>query len=208
MGLALTNKDLNDENALANKLVTLAEIIVRKHFYSSKEDKDDLVSIGVLKAISMIKSGRFDAKKGNLCTFLYTGMRNDMHNYLYHLNKLSTVNLDLLSNKEGIEDDYFNERYDSERNLIEYSLVHLVCMEFSNVFGDNIESEILDKLNNSGFNVIGMCEEKETAHTYCCCNDILKDKYDENVRDDVINRIVGIIIWKDKIEKELEDKEN
>ena len=80
MALQLYEDDLNNEEVLSKKLITLAEIIVRKHFYASTADKDDLVSIGVLKAIRMIHSDNFRSDRGNLCTFFYTGMRTDIHN--------------------------------------------------------------------------------------------------------------------------------
>ena len=51
MALQLSEEDLVNEEVLASKLVTLAEIVVRKHFYASVSEKDDLVSIGVLKAL-------------------------------------------------------------------------------------------------------------------------------------------------------------
>ena len=59
MSLHLSEKDLENPDVLANKLITLAEIVVRKHFYSSSHEKEDLVSIGVLKALSMINDGNF-----------------------------------------------------------------------------------------------------------------------------------------------------
>ena len=59
MALQLYEDDLLNEEVLSTKLITLAEIIVRKHFYASREDKEDLVSIGVLKAVRMIHSDNF-----------------------------------------------------------------------------------------------------------------------------------------------------
>ena len=106
MALHLSEKDLGNPDVLAGKLITLAEIVVRKHFYSSINEKEDLVSIGVLKALNMINDGKFSKKKGNFATFIYTGMRNDMHNYLYHQNKFNLVDIDTMIDS-GSGDFYF-----------------------------------------------------------------------------------------------------
>ena len=66
MALQLSEEDLVNEEVLASKLVTLAEIVVRKHFYASVSEKDDLVSIGVLKSLSMIGDQKFVKLNGNL----------------------------------------------------------------------------------------------------------------------------------------------
>lgn len=200
MALRLDTIDLQDENKLAEKLITLSEIIVRKHFYASNEDKEDLVMIGVLKALKMIKSGNFDIKKGNLCTFLYTGMRNDMHNYLYHQNKFTTVDIDLVSNESGEEDIYFKD----ESCTIEYSLVHLECMHFYKQFGYMIDLDVVNELERQGFNVIGMSDKvKSLRKSIQGGSDLLKDKYGLLIKKDIIQRIIGLILWKKREEMEV-----
>lgn len=193
MGLMLTEKDLENEEILAKKLITLSEIVVRKHFYASANDKEDLVSIGVLKALKMIRSNNFENSKGNFATFLYTGMRNDMHNYLYHKNKFNLVGLSMLID-EGKEDNYFNTEY----SYIRYEIVHSVCMCFTCNFGDNIESEVLDKLESAGFIILYPDEimKRYRNEVKVCSSDILLDKYGKETKEDIIDRIIGIILWK------------
>lgn len=193
MGLMLTEKDLENEDILAKKLITLSEIVVRKHFYASANDKEDLVSIGVLKALKMIKSNNFENSKGNFATFLYTGMRNDMHNYLYHKNKFNLVGLSMLID-EGKEDNYFNTEY----SYIRYEIVHSVCMCFTCNFGDNIESEVLDRLESVGFIILYPDEimKRYRNEVKVCSSDILLDKYGKETKEDIIDRIIGIILWK------------
>lgn len=193
MALQLSEQDLHDENILANKLVTLAEIIVRKHFYASVNDSEDLVSIGVLKALSMINDNKFVSSKGNFASFLYTGMRNDMHNYLYHQNKFNTVDIDELAS--DIVDTSTLDNVEVSDYAIEYSLIHTVCMKFAPLFGDAIEQQVVDCIRDSGFDIIGM-RDFNMPHTFSYCNDVLKDSYSELVRDDIIGRLVGLILWK------------
>lgn len=193
MALQLSEQDLLDENILANKLVTLAEIIVRKHFYASSNDSEDLISIGVLKALSMIKDNKFVKSKGNFASFLYTGMRNDMHNYLYHQNKFNTVDIDELASE--IVDNTVLEDMSTSDYTIEYSLIHTVCMKFAPLYGDAIEQQVVNCIKESGFDIVGMMDSS-IPHTFSYCNDLLKDSYSEAIRDDVIGRLVGLIIWK------------
>ena len=182
MALQLYEDDLNNEEVLSEKLITLAEIIVRKHFYASTADKDDLVSIGVLKAIRMIHSDNFRSDKGNLCTFLYTGMRNDIHNYLYHKNKFETVDIDNTFDDGGKSDFYFEE----EVAKIDYSLVHLICMKFSKQFGNFIEDEIIKKLKYYGFTIDGFVDKE-------CSNKEVR--VDDSYKEDVVQRALGLLFW-------------
>ena len=145
MALHLSEKDLGNPDVLANKLITLAEIVVRKHFYSSSHEKEDLVSIGVLKALSMINDGNFSTKKGNFATFIYTGMRNDMHNYLYHQNKFNLVDIDTMI-ENGSGDFYFEK----ESCTIEYGIIHAVCMKFERSFGGFLEDKVISVLSENG----------------------------------------------------------
>ena len=193
MALSLTEKDLENPEVLGEKLITLSEIIVRKHFYASVNEKDDLVSIGVLKALTMISEGYWSKSKGGFCTFLYTGMRNDMHNYLYHQNKFYFVEQDSLV-EDGVDDLYFND----ELVGIDYSLIHTVCMRFSGMFGDAIEGKVIKRLIDNGYNVEGMLDDNAFGHTFSCCNYILRDDYGESVEEDIIGRLIGLILWKKK----------
>lgn len=193
MALQLTNKDLENRDELAKKLITLAEIVVRKHFYASINEKDDLVSIGVLKALNMIQDNKFTSLRGNLCTYLYTGMRNDMHNYLYHQNKFNTTDLSCMLDS-GSTDDYFEQ----EGYEIPYSVVHLVCMRFSRPFGEGVESDVVKRLTDVGFHVVGKAGNKQVQKRFVSRNDILLDCYGAEAKDDVINRIVGLVLWKKK----------
>lgn len=179
MALQLYEKDLENEEILSRKLITLAEIIVRKHFYASSEEKDDLVSIGVLKAIRMIHSDNFRRDKGNLCTFLYTGMRNDMHNYLYHRNKFDFVTLESVYGNDGVDDKYFNKEYIH----INYGIVRLICMKFEKKYGKALEDLVIQKLYSYGVLLDG------TSRNIKGISSINREL------EDISDRVIGLIFW-------------
>lgn len=189
MSLQLSEKDIENQDVLAEKLITLAEIVVRKHFYASLQDKEDLVSIGVLKALTMISKGKWDKGKGNFMTYIYTGMRNDMHNYLYHENKFDTTNLEALSDR-GQDDKYF----EPDEVYMSYSLIHSVCLNFIPSFGDEIERLVLVELEEMGYTIKGRLVSEESEYSYC--SDLVTDEYGKEAKEDIVSRIIGIILWK------------
>ena len=187
MEFQLTEEDLKDPDTLGKKLITLAEIIIRKHFYASWKDKDDLVSVGVLKALTLIHTGSWTKARGSFLNYIYSGMRNDMHNYLYHQNKFSFVDQESLKD-DGKDDIYFSD----DSCNIEYSLVHSVCLNFIKPFGSIIEIRVMQELVKLGFSIKGMGKEVNTdSHTLMCCTNILEEKYGKEVEEDMIGRIIG-----------------
>lgn len=187
--LNLTEEDINNPDVLGRKLMTLAEIVVRKHFYASSSDKEDLVSVGVCKGLSLIRKGQWTKGKGSFVNYIYSGMRNDIHNYLYHQNKFSYVDNESLP-ETGSDDSYFEE----EGCDIEYSLIHSVCMKFTDSFGEAVEDRVISEIKELGFSVKGM---KNSSHTLIRCNLIL-DNYGEEIESDIVGRLIGLILWKKK----------
>ena len=72
-------------------LYKLVEIVYNCHFSYASDYREDLYSVGLLKAIDFIKSGSYDPSRSSLKNVLYTGMRNEMKNYLHKLSKDSPV---------------------------------------------------------------------------------------------------------------------
>lgn len=188
--LQLTERDLQNPDELGEKLMQLAEIIIRKHFYASYKDKDDLVSEGVLKALTLIDEGKWDRSKGSFVSFIYTGMRNSIHNYLYHQNKFPLIDPESLRD-DGIEDLYFSDT----ECPISYGLVHSVCMKFFNAFGQGIEDSVIEKLKELGYTVQGRVQEPHYPRGY---SSIISERYDDVTEDDIVGRLIGIILWKKK----------
>lgn len=192
--LQLNEKDVQHPEVLGEKLMQLAEIIVRKHFYASYKDKDDLVSEGVLKALTMIDEGKWDRSKGSFLSFIYTGMRNSIHNYLYHQNKFPLVDPESLK-ETGIDDLYFSDT----ECPISYGLVHSVCMKFFNAFGQGIEDSVIRQLELLGYVIEGRVQESQYPRGY---SSIIHERYEDVTEADIVGRLIGIILWKKR------DKEN
>ena len=85
----------------------MIENIVQVVFYSyynyirDPELKADLFQIGYLKAYELLNNGNYDPTM-SFRNFIYTGVRNEMHNALYHINKMKTVDLEQLDKYDNI----------------------------------------------------------------------------------------------------------
>lgn len=79
---------MSSEDRYVERLTKLATIVLNKHFsYVPACVKEDLIQCAVIKAYQMTIQGNFNEKKGTWRNFLYTGMRNEMTNYLYRNSK-------------------------------------------------------------------------------------------------------------------------
>lgn len=192
MALDLSEKDLANPEVLGEKLFTLTEIIISRHYYaSSAQHFDDMRSIGVLKALEVIQEGHFDGKKGKFASFLYFHIRNELHNYLYHENKRDYVNLDVLVD-QGEDEVYFKD----ERVGISYGIIHSVCMNFAPMFGENIENLVIKKLEEMDFEIKG--RKAKPAPAFVFNYDIVKEEYGQAAEDEIVSRLIGLILWKRK----------
>lgn len=81
-GLSVLSQDNCEE------LRKLCEIVLNNHYaYVAYCDREDLVAEGMLKCIELLRKGTFDPNRASLKNFLYTGIRNEMGNYLYRHKK-------------------------------------------------------------------------------------------------------------------------
>jgi hypothetical protein len=178
MSFSISKHDILNVNSneLGLKLQDLAGIVFRKHFYASLNEKVDLMSVGVLKALSLIDSGNWKEDKGSVLNYLYTGMRNEMHNYIYHQNK------DIKTDEvlRGITTDSY---FDELGLIINISVIDEVCKFFNSVYG-NISGGIARELEGRGFRVVGLNRDKNKENT--CLN------------EDFLDRICGAVIWKNR----------
>ncbi len=137
---------LSDDLLLYQKLCDLSSIIITRHFYANIKEKEDLVSVGVTKALTMLNDGYWDASKGKLMSFLYTGMRNEMHNYLYRISR------------EVLYDEYYEESYldgsldEPDILALDFKYVDEVCLFFS-AYGD-LRDYVIMNLEENGFKVV------------------------------------------------------
>ena len=132
----------NSVESMINNIVT---VVFRIHFYyvTDYDLEMDLKQEGYLKAYSLLAEGNYDPSK-NLRTFIYTGVRNAMTNYMYHTKKESHDDLDLVSSqswqsyKDITADDYWNGKLyykDDETDKFNVQLVREVCNKYI-MFGD------------------------------------------------------------------------
>lgn len=154
-GLFAYNKffDENDKLRITKEgyedILDLADIIIAKHFYiNSALEKEDLKSIGVLKALEALNNGIFDKSKGSIKNYCYTGMRNEMKNYLYRMSKLVAVSDDALTTNTGELVDISNQ-FDS-------GLIKIKQEDIRKFLGRVPEEEyfVIDALKRMGFNVV------------------------------------------------------
>lgn len=76
----------------------LADIVIAKHFYLNSEiEQQDLKSIGILKVLEMLQKGDFDPSRSSLKNYCYSGMRNEMKNYLYRNERMFPVDDEILA---------------------------------------------------------------------------------------------------------------
>lgn len=148
----------NSVEAMISNIVT---VVLRIHFYyvTNYDLIEDLKQEGYLKAYELLAEGNYDPNR-NLRTFIYTGVRNAMTNYMYHNKKEAHDTLDLISsptwqNYEGVaqnsywknkiycENDDYVHSYD-----IDLSIVYEICNKYS-MFGDYLDIT-LKELKNMG----------------------------------------------------------
>lgn len=148
----------NSVEAMIQNIVT---VVFRIHFYyvTDYDLEQDLKQEGYLKAYELLAEGNYDPNK-NLRTFIYTGVRNAMTNYMYHAKKEMHTDLDTIStqswqkyelvtsdgywkNKVYIENDDVINDYD-----IDLTIVYEICNKYS-MFGDYLNI-ILKELKTLG----------------------------------------------------------
>ena len=78
----MTDSNSASVEAMIKNVVT---VVFRIHFYyvTNYDLEQDLKQEGYLKAYELLAQGNYDPNK-NLRTFIYTGVRNAMTNYMYH----------------------------------------------------------------------------------------------------------------------------
>jgi hypothetical protein len=187
---SLTKKDLEDRDMLSLKLMDLASIVQRKHYYASTNERDDLISVGVLKALTLIANGAFAESKGSLLNYIYSGMRNEMHNYLYHLNKVSLLDEgeedSLAEEFEGYEEAYHTVGDSCFR--IDFSIVANICDQFAHI--GHMHQPVATELEVRGFMITN---RKNTIMVKDC----LKE---ESFYADFLDRLCCAAVWKKKEE--------
>lgn len=83
----LTFDKLNDPEAYDQVCSLIRAVIVRHFSYLPASEKEDAFSEGLLKVVLLLKDGKFDPARSSMKNYLYTGIRNEITNYLYRKRK-------------------------------------------------------------------------------------------------------------------------
>mgnify|MGYP000123086070 CR=1 FL=1 len=162
-----------DENVI-DELQQLSQIVANNHFaYVGYHDREDLLLEGQAKGLELIKSCRFDPDYGApLKNFVYTGMRNEMTNYLYRKKR-----------EYPVEEFYGDQNKSAEMSLEEYKLdyrvIEGIINKYKKRYGD-YSGIVVDSLREMGFDV--QVDKKL----------IELEDYDKNLK----RRLVIICIWR------------
>ena len=176
----LLYKDVYDENGepefseqVIDELQQLSQIVCSNHFgYVSYHDREDLIMEGQRKGIELIQSCRFDPSYGSqLKNFVYTGMRNEMTNYLYSKKREYPVEEFYGDQKES--EDIVLDNYE-----VDYCDLKCIIDKFKTRYGD-ISGWVVDELEDMGFTIVGDYNKKY-----------------ERKMSDLIEKVVVICVWK------------
>lgn len=187
------------DNSVDALIRNITEVVLRTHFYyvMDYDLQKDLMQEGYLKAYELLSSGNYDPYR-NLRTFIYTGVRNAMTNYMYHNNKESHTSIEVVNDsswqnyKKVINDDYYENRifyYDSDRidnYIITYEDIKLVCDKYS-TFSD-YTNDVINYLVK-----IGIYEGK--------VNDIQEGKKNEFILEAIKGEILWNLFLKNKLKE-------
>lgn len=122
---------MEEQTTLYDMIENVVQVVFYTHYNYIKdiELKKDLFQIGYLKAYELLNNGNYDPTM-SFRNFIYTGVRNEMHNALYHHNKMQTVDLEQLDKYDNIIGYHDTGEYN-----IELDLVKDICNRF-NRYGD------------------------------------------------------------------------
>ena len=68
-------------------------------------------------------------------------------------------------------------------------------LDFEKSFGGGIEYKVIEEIKKLGFAIKGMDKKVQSLRVF---NPDVSEKYGSGVQDDIIGRLVGIILWKRK----------
>ena len=79
--VAFTMGKQYDSELFTKAVISLSEVVVSRHFAQSLVSREDLIAVGVEKAIRSLRASHFNPQS-NIRGYLYTGIRNEVGNYL------------------------------------------------------------------------------------------------------------------------------
>lgn len=94
---------MNENITVYQMVENIVQVVFYTYYGYVKEQtlKEDMMQQGFMKAYELLNNGNYDPTM-SLRNFIFTGVRNEMHNMLYHLNKIPTVDLEQLDKYENV----------------------------------------------------------------------------------------------------------
>lgn len=127
--IVMEEMEKNPERLYAN-LRKLALIVLHCHysFIRDESTQEDLISEAVSKAWELLASGTFDPKRSSIRNYCYSGMRNQMQNYVYKSTRSIAVpevfdTLESCKSRDEESDIPYNAYVDED-------LLYLVCDKY------------------------------------------------------------------------------
>lgn len=163
----------NEQTSIYEMIENIVQVVFYSYYNYIKDPelKADLFQIGYLKAYELLNNGNYDPTM-SFRNFIYTGVRNEMHNALYHINKMKTVDLEQLDKYDNIVGYHETGDYN-----VEIDYVREICETF-NRYG-NYFPTVANYLIN-----IGVIEGKK-----------LKEDRD-SLDDKMLEGIITLVLWK------------
>jgi len=75
-------------------LFRLSERVLNRYYYGYPLYRDDLIQEGVIKANDLVKQGDYDSERSTMYNYLFTGIRNQMSNFIKKMP--SDIHIDLV----------------------------------------------------------------------------------------------------------------
>lgn len=133
-------------------IMSLCNIVLNSHYsYVNYSDREDLISIGVLKTLELLKRTKFDPSRSSLKNYLYTGVRNEMKNYLYRTGKEVIVDDEILYGMNKDEGEDCSNSIDPMLVITKDSYGPYLAL-FSRRDGD-LKHKVLSSLRSIGFSL-------------------------------------------------------
>lgn len=186
----MLNQDNITNKSVEAMITNIVTVVFRIHFYyvSNEDLEQDLKQEGYLKAYELLAKGNYDPTK-SLRTFIYTGVRNAMTNYMYHQNKESHYfDLDSINSQ--------NNQFSKDVTKDGYWRGKIFC----------INDDILNDFNISVDYILNLCDKYKSFGDYfpIIINELsdlgildLKNKLEYKIKPIklVKDTILGEIFW-------------
>lgn len=160
-----------------NRVDQLTRLIIKKHF-SKIPIYSDLVQIGIVKSSSVLSADPENGNYKSLRTYLYTCIRNEISNYLYHTHKRTKESSESLifckTNFKNISIDSkyievvfskLTKRFEKHKKFLTW-IVNV--LSDTDAIDDNEYNMFIDELTSrlKIFNIVIQADDKITNHVF------------------------------------------